>query len=159
MDAHRAELETSINTAMVTACTRDAWSPTAAACIAKATTSAELDPCEKELNADQTAKLGEVLSGAMEAMFPQGAAPPAAAIADASACDRYVATVRALSTCDKVPAQVKEAATKSVEQLENAIEVLGQPGIPAETKASTYDACNQAATKLAQVGTSLGCKL
>ncbi|MCE9574575.1 MAG: hypothetical protein K8W52_15615, partial [Deltaproteobacteria bacterium] len=61
MDAHRAALETSINAAMVPACTRDAWSASAAACIAKATTSAELDPCEKELGADQTAKLGEVL--------------------------------------------------------------------------------------------------
>ncbi len=157
MDAHQAELIASINAAMTTACVRDGWPASAAACVAAATTSAALDPCEQELTADQTAKLGEALSGAMEAMFPPAAAAPLTATA--AACDRYIAVVAGLSTCPQVPAQVKDAAQKSVGQIQDAVKMLAQPDMPEASKQGTYDACKQAADKLAAAAASMGCAL
>jgi hypothetical protein len=156
----------SINAALVTACSQDAWSAAAVTCIAKAMTAADLDPCQQELTGAQTQKMGQALSVVMESLLPHdpaAGAPPAPAddgqAAGPDACDQYVVVVNKLSRCAKLPAQVKDTAQKSVGQIKTAVEMLKQAGIPEQTKQATYGACKQAATQLTEVAKSMGCAL
>jgi hypothetical protein len=99
--------------------------------------------------------------GAAAPAAPAGgaAAPAASGDTGIAECDAYLKSFDKYLTCDKVPAQAKDASKTGIDQMKASWASLKDPSVPAEAKKSAADACKQADDALKQSATALGCTL
>ncbi len=125
--AERTKIIKASRTKMLEACTRDAWSATARACV--------------------VAKGGDrcfLLTGTARWGFP---APGVLAPLGVASCDAYAAAVMKLSTCDKLPQQTRDALVQSLQQTQEAWQA-----VPPEGRTALDEACRAAKDAIDQAG-------
>lgn len=148
--------ETSVVVAMHARCSEDAWPVAAIECFAKMT-EGDLGRCARALPDGTRDRMFAVLGGGE---------PDRAAIAIARArleamqlgvaqCDRFVAAVSAVLTCEHMPIEARV-------QLGNETAdfwVLPSEGLPEDARKRISDACGDSLAELQQQATDAGCML
>ncbi len=74
-------------------------------------------------------------------------------------CDDYLKAFDKYMSCDKIPAQAKDASKQGIEQMKQGWAMLKDPNVPAEAKKAAADACKQAVDALKQSASAMGCSL
>ncbi len=156
-----------MKTAMVKSCTDDKWSADALKCMDDAKTMDDMQKCEGKLTPEQKKNVDKNMSEAMgmgdmhgggdTAAKPTegsaaagsaaaGSAAPAAGGGDLPAeCNDYKAAIDKLASCDKLPAQAKDALKNAYDQAS-----AGWANLPAEAKANLATACKAGADAVMQ---------
>jgi hypothetical protein len=80
--------------------------------------------------------------------------PPPPPVPVMSECDLYVARIRELAFCEKLPKDARDAILQSVDQMETSFRDMTP-----EVREQTTEGCRQANTAIDQAAESMGCSL
>jgi hypothetical protein len=125
-------------------CSADWWTSSALSCIARAKTTEAQERCEAKLTKSQRADVTVVMTYAMGI---------GEVVSDASLpkeCEDYGAVIERLATCDKMPAQSRDALRNAYREAS-----AGWKNLPPDVKANLATACKAGRDAVFESGKSL----
>ena len=148
--------ESSVHGEMRRRCAEDHWPGAAVACFAKMTED-DLGRCAKQLDDHARARLFEVLGAARtdRAAIAVARARLEGLSVGVDACDRFVAAVASVLTCEQMPVEARaQLGNETVEFWD-----LPTHGLPEDAQRRMATACEASRTQLEQQARDAGCVL
>jgi hypothetical protein len=125
-------------------CEADRWSGAYTACIALASSRDNARACEVHLDAQQKAALAEAIRTEVGSIDALGIGE----------CDEWERITMTLTTCDKFPAESRQALAQGVKQ---TMDAWRKQALSEESRRSIAGACRAALDSIKQSMQSLGC--